>query len=795
MEDPRRALQLGALLRDVGDFVAMAASRTGAAAEHSVIGANWLHAFVEVGLPEEVAALPKVRAEGNWDEMRRDSVSLAIYHADRMLRGTAAPDPNRDETPELTSIFSLVGGKQARVSADADPAALYPSHRVEEPDAATLVAVFGETIRRWVHAGCHADPLLSILERYWARVPSERDGETGIPLFDKARLTCALASALYGHFAANGAELTDEPTTELAVEALPSETEYLAIVAGRLVVGSDFVERHVAQGDVCTSLGRAFFVRLLAEHVADDILGRLGLCAASAMYRTDTEFVLLCPNVPALPEAIQAATERTNRWLLATFGPAIHWAIASTPAAPPDLVDGKLPAVLTTLDHSLAQQEARPYGKGLADALTQAEPTIPDGSCEVCGTDMAIEFGPLSTRSPDIKACTLCQQFSEIGSDLLGSMGVSVETTESPDQTSLLSLPRSDGTWARYRVVKGDAPPGSVRYQYVFADAAPASQVAGDARLIFHARYIRSSAHVPKSGRTGDRKRRHEVASLRALAKSSRGAAYLGVLRVDVDETFGRVWGSATDLRRFATLSRMISRFFDVNVPAICASDLPKGMPPRDVSEKSPDRGTGRNVTLIRSSGDDLLLVGAWDEVAEVTIDIRECFRRYTAGGALDVSASVVVGEPEAPLLSSASTAAHGLTVAKAHGGGRCAMFHDRSAATRDLAVGSHRHPCHTWDQVLTAIMAPVQSFKMTGRILQNRFEAYLPQGFIPRLLNVVATWEREGALYLPQMAHLVKELRSGPRGDVREVQRLLMDTSKMPGLRAAAVWLDLLSG
>ena len=246
MEEPRRVLQLGALLQDVGDFVAMAASRAGAASEHSVLGANWLQAFVELGLLEEVAALPRARAEGNWEEIRRSAVSLALYHADRILKGTTDSAPGRDDPPELTSIFSLIGGKQAKVSADADPAALYPSHRVEAPDAATLVAVFGETIRRWVHAGCHADPLLSILERYWARVPSERDGDTGIPLFDKARLTCALATALFERFAADGADLTGEPPAELAAQTLPSDAEYLAIVAGRLVGGSDFVERHVA---------------------------------------------------------------------------------------------------------------------------------------------------------------------------------------------------------------------------------------------------------------------------------------------------------------------------------------------------------------------------------------------------------------------------------------------------------------------------------------------------------------------------------------------------------------------
>ena len=808
MSDARRILQLGTLLQDVGELIALASSSAAAARDRGLLGANWLHAFVDVGLPEGVADMANARHSGDWAEIRKRNLSLLAHHAGRWAAGGVIPpahgrEPAADGPRYLESIFSSMGGTPAMVSADTDSALAYPTPGPRYVDGTAQVAAFGEVFRRWVQAGCIPDALMTILERYWSALPSMASVQPGagaVPLFDAARLTCALASALYERFSAAGADLGGEPLPELAVEALPDDEPYFAFVAGRLFGGESFVERMIARGDVCTWLGRAFFVRLLSQHVADHVLSRLGLCSANALCRTDTEFMLLCPNVPALKEAADAAEARVNRWLFDTYGPAMHWGIGIVPAAGRDMSGGSFAGILAALDRSVEEQGALPHRAALAHVLKQQDPANADASCEVCGSDSDPNLGSLSPRTPDVKACARCQSLTHVGASLMGAIGVSSdavadEARASAPEPALLCLPKSDGAWVRYEVVKGDAAPGSVALRYVFADVALTSHAAGQAGSIFFARHIRSSAHLPKSGRTGDKKRRHEAASLRALAKSARGASWLGMLRMDVDETLARVWGQAADLPRFATASRLIARFFDVHVPAICGARLPEGLQPRDVSEKRPAQANGRNVTLIRSAGDDLLLVGAWDEVAEVALDIRECFRLYTASGALTASAAVTAGESGSTLMNLSRDCVQGLAAAKATGGNRCALFHDPTALARPQAAAGRGHVCHTWEQLQTLVVASVQSLKMTGRMVQNRFEAHLPHAFTRRLLGLAEQWERGDEFYLPRLARMARQLREGTRGDVSAAQRLLTDASKMPGLRAACVWLTLLSG
>ena len=808
MPELGRVLQLGTLLHDVGELVALASSRSGAAMDHGLLGANWLQAFVEVGLPPGVPELAKARHSGEWEQIRKHNLPLLAYHADRWVGSAAISPPPAGEAglergPHVQSVFSCMGGDAAVLCPQPESLVAYPTAEPGCVDRTALVASFGEVFRRWVQGGCCPDVLLTLLERYWTALPSptvDQPGAGPAPLFDAARLTCALASALYECYRSEGADIAGEPLAELASEELPDDKPYFALVAGRLFGGERFIDRTVAHGDVCTSLGRAFFVRLLSEHLADDVLGRLGLCSASAVLRADTEFLVLCPNVPALSEAVAAGVERVNRWLFDSYGSAMHWGIACVPAAGRDLGKAGFAGVLAALDREVQQQGGRPHRQCLDEILTAREPDLAAASCEVCGTDADPELASLSSRAPTVKACARCRELTEVGAGLMAALGVAAQVVPEPlsapsQEPALLCFPQSDGTWVRYDLVKGDAVPGSVAWRYVFADVAPTSHAAGQARTLCFARYIRSSAHLPKSGRTGDKKRRHEAASLRALAKSARGTSWLGMLRLDVDGTAARVWAQATDLAHFATLSRSIGQFFGLHVPAICGANLAQGLAPSDVSEKRPQQAGGRNVTLVRSAGDDLLLVGAWDEVVEVALDIRECFRRYTAGGALTLSAAVSVGEPEAGWASLCRDSARALTAAKASGADRCALFYDSAAFARPSHVRGRSHGCHTWGQVQALVVSSVQSLKVAGRMVQNRFEAHMPHAFIRRLLGLAEQYEREGELYLPRMAYLVKQLREGKRGDLSQTQRLLMDASKMPGLRAACVWLTLLGG
>lgn len=122
------------------------------------------------------------------------------------------------------------------------------------------------------------------------------------------------------------------------------------------------------------------------------------------------------------------------------------------------------------------------------------------------------------------------------------------------------------------------------------------------------------------------------------LAEAAEGIKRIAVLRADVDnlgQTFvsgfdGRVSG----LSRTATLSRHLSIFFKYWIRDI----LGEGEYHLDAATHAVKKG--RNATIIYSGGDDVFIVGAWNEVIELAVDLRNKFKRYTQG-TLSISAGI----------------------------------------------------------------------------------------------------------------------------------------------------------
>ena len=56
-----------------------------------------------------------------------------------------------------------------------------------------------------------------------------------------------------------------------------------------------------------------------------------------------------------------------------------------------------------------------------------------------------------------------------------------------------------------------------------------------------------------------------------------------------------------------------------------------------------------RNATIVYSGGDDLFIVGAWDDVIELAIDVRNELNRYSLG-TLTLSAGIGIYQPKYPL-------------------------------------------------------------------------------------------------------------------------------------------------
>ena len=87
-------------------------------------------------------------------------------------------------------------------------------------------------------------------------------------------------------------------------------------------------------------------------------------------------------------------------------------------------------------------------------------------------------------------------------------------------------------------------------------------------------------------------------------------------------------------ISRYANLSEDLSIFFKYAINNICAGNL-KGL---NTIEEKPFNIFGfgkqktRKIHVVYSGGDDVFLVGAWDDLLEVTVDIYQAFKQFTNG-------------------------------------------------------------------------------------------------------------------------------------------------------------------
>ncbi|MFQ9107596.1 MAG: type III-A CRISPR-associated protein Cas10/Csm1 [Coprococcus sp.] len=120
------------------------------------------------------------------------------------------------------------------------------------------------------------------------------------------------------------------------------------------------------------------------------------------------------------------------------------------------------------------------------------------------------------------------------------------------------------------------------------------------------------------------------------LAESAEGIKRIAVLRADVDNLGQAIVsgfdGKVSGLSRTATLSRHLSIFFKYFIRDI----LEHG----EYSLSGETKVHQRNAAIIYSGGDDVFIVGAWNEVIELAVDLRNKFKRYTQG-TLSLSAGI----------------------------------------------------------------------------------------------------------------------------------------------------------
>ena len=322
------------------------------------------------------------------------------------------------------------------------------------------------------------------------------------------------------------------------------------------------------------------------------------------------------------------------------------------------------------------------------------------------------------------------------------------------------------------------------------------------------------------------------TASFTGLAACSCGADMIGALRMDVDD-LGKIFGEIADYRELAEISDHLNTFFKVILNQICEGAFDKISPYLCEADKPSDElqtaifetsvQKKRHVSIIYAGGDDLFIVGAWNEIIELAFDIKTCFQRYCEALNIQnlendqfgsISGGVTLHHPKFPLYQMAKRSGEAELEAKNDNSfsqikkNRLALFFDPQKKQRKLSLKEQNRYMlsMSWDSGMTCLLPLMRSFTGLGErdiIKKGRKkgrEIFIMRGFayqtVEKLFLTTMKFHESGRLYLATMARVLYDIHRNLNPDA--FSRLLKylynpQTSDIANLHTALIWLSYL--
>ena len=657
--------------------------------------------------------------------------------------------------------------------------------------------------------GLAVGPLLVLLEKYCACMPgtmpllTQDTSTVPVSLFDHARARTAIACCLHEFFLATHQQVL--PKRNLSKNVADRRAAYYRLVMGELSGIRRFVYQVKHRNDVTTLHARSFLVELLARHVAEEIVDRLGLTWANVMYANDGRFCVLAQNTQGARMRLAKIQQRFNEWLLEAFDGALHLAVAHAEARGVDLATGQMGDVWREVSDELEEKKRQRFAGKLDGILVPKEPLLKDGYCSVCRGD----HFDVDLRDG---LCSCCYVLAGVGDDLVDAR-LLVARRSKVEGVPHIKVPRSDESWCYYAVVRDeDLVKQGDPYRVYLLDSWDLSEYRWDGSSQWLAgRYVTKAPIAPdragedsaRVGRTGapSNVRLERAATLDELAEASRGRDEIGVLEMcchDLD-ALSVTYAQRAGVAGICSLNRQTQLFFKGYANQICRGIVAKGYSALKISQRPVD--AARNVSILHSGSGGVLVVGAWDDAVELAFDVRHCLRAF-AGRQIDafLSGAVAVAGPGYPLHKMTELTRSAVLRA---GGNSLTLFCNRGPASwTDGRRRSRRE--YTWEEARGRVATAVEEITALCVIppQEGRVTLHWTEQLLRGLRPILAEWEEGGAYCLPSLAYVLagvrEALRRGEPVDLshwQKVSGLLMNTSRMEDLRTILIWLSLLAG
>jgi len=461
--------------------------------------------------------------------------------------------------------------------------------------------------------------LLSILEKHLWAVPSATNVEIAdISLFDHLKTTSAIATCLHL------SNKSDRPF---------------------LLAAGDFggIQKYVfnitpGSGGLAKALrGRSFEVSTFTDSCAMGILSDLDLPLTHLIISAGGRFYLLLPNTERSTKTLVKHRDGLHEWILQEKLGELRFHLAWMDIAAEDILD--FPATLDRVNRLLAESSFLGLSPLKSDSGWDNErwvlPSFSGKSENLCRSCYARAISEGRQSEEEKSLCRHCREDRDIGRDFVKASYQVVD----PERQARYETPFSQYSLLA-KTEEADRTAGLV------------VEFRGELQESYDKPFftILKNNWVPRDT-AGD------VLEFNEIAERAEGKDLLGYLKADIDNLgfiFSR--GLVTDgengrdrksISRLATLSRSLEYFFS-------------GYVYHFLKDRYPD------IYTVFSGGDDLFLIGPWDQIFSLAKDLRSEFGRYTCHNpSWGLSAGIVVVKPRTPVLQGQQLANKNLALAK----------------------------------------------------------------------------------------------------------------------------------
>lgn len=615
MTEENVKLTVGALLHDIGKLL----YRYNDGRNHSRSGYEYLKDVVHIEdreileqvLYHHASLLKNARIEN-------DSLAYITYIADNIAsasdrRKTQEEEPGFDREMSLESIFNLLNCNDEKLCyspEQLDKNINYPttvSTGFDEIFYGKIVNAMENNLRGITWDKNYLNSLLEVLEVQLSYIPSStmKSEVADISLYDHVKLTAAIAASIKEWLDENN--ISDYKETLFKGASAFYEQKVFLLFSMDMSGIQNFIYTIASKNALRMLRSRSFYLEIFMEDLIDELLDYIGMSRANLIYSGGGHAYIITANTENIKQKIAEFESKINEWLLDEFKTALFLGCGYAECSANELHNepkGTYRQIFKNVSKMISQKKMKRYSAAEIIKLNSEGKKDGTRECKVCRRVSRL------LENEDI--CSTCNALIDMSENILYKGFYIV--TENPKDKTALPLP-----FGRYLIADNKR---ELLEKMKQDDSS----------------YIR--AYTKNKSYTGFKVAKNLWVgdytlgdSFEELAKKSEGINRIAVFRADVDNLGNAfVNGFASEkygekymtISRTATFSRKMSMFFKYHINYI----LENGE--FYITDKKEEERGRRNATIVYSGGDDVFVVGSWDDVIGFAVDLQKSFKEFS---------------------------------------------------------------------------------------------------------------------------------------------------------------------